>query len=185
MPITIKNMDIPDVKLVEPAVFNDTRGYFLESYKKSCFENSGIKFDFVQDNHSFSVKNTIRGMHFQKKPYEQGKLVSVITGKIMDVAVDLRPNSKYFKKYVYAILSEENKKMLWVPPGFAHGFLAMEDSHVLYKVTSEYNKEYEAGIIWNDPEIAIKWPVNSPLLSEKDLKLPFLKNIEKCLDNML
>jgi len=171
MPFNFRKMDIPDVIEVEPVSFADARGYFLEIFRSSIFMENGIKFEFHQDNMSFSKKGTVRGLHFQRPPYEQGKLVSAITGKIFDVAVDLRFNSNTFGKYVYAILSGENHKSLWIPPGFGHGFMAIEDSHVMYKVTHEYHKEYDSGILWNDPDIGIKWPDIPAIISEKDSKL--------------
>ena len=171
MPFRFLRMDIPDVIRVEPTYYNDDRGYFLEMFKSSSFTNNGIDLSFCQDNLSFSKKGTVRGLHFQKHPYEQGKFVFVITGSIFDVAVDLRINSKTFGKYVSANLSEENHRSLWIPPGFGHGFMALEDSHVMYKVTNEYNKEYDSGILWNDSDIGIKWPEIQPIISEKDRKL--------------
>ena len=142
MPFRFLRMDIPDVILIEPMSYIDSRGYFLEMFKSSYFTEIGMNLKFYQDNLSYSKKGTVRGLHFQKHPYEQGKLVSVITGTIIDVAVDLRVNSDRFGKYVSANLSEENHRSLWIPPGFGHGFMALEESHVLYKVTNEYNAEY-------------------------------------------
>lgn len=164
-------MDIPDVILIEPASYNDARGYFLEMFKYSTFGENGIDSRFHQDNLSFSKKGTLRGLHFQKHPYEQGKLVSTIMGSIFDVAVDLRKDSNTFGRYVSANLSEENHRLLWIPPGFAHGFMALENSHVMYKVTSEYNAENDSGILWNDPDIGIKWPDIPPIISDKDRNL--------------
>lgn len=164
-------MDIPDVILIEPVSYTDARGYFLEMFKSSSFAENGIDLRFYQDNLSFSRKGTVRGLHFQKHPYEQGKLVSVITGSIFDVAVDLRINSDTFGKYVSVNLSRENQMSLWIPPGFGHGFMALEDSHVMYKVTNEYNREYDSGILWSDPDIGIEWPGIPPIVSEKDRKL--------------
>jgi dTDP-4-dehydrorhamnose 3,5-epimerase len=164
-------MDIPAVILVEPIPYNDSRGYFIEVFKSTSFNENGIKFIFSQDNLSFSKRGTVRGLHFQKHPYEQGKLVTAITGSIFDVAIDLRINSDTFGKYVYANLSEENHRFLWIPPGFGHGFMALEDSHVMYKVTNEYNKDFDSGIVWNDPDIGIKWPEIQSIVSEKDRNL--------------
>jgi dTDP-4-dehydrorhamnose 3,5-epimerase len=164
-------LNIPDVILIESTPYIDLRGYFLETFKSTPFNENGIKFIFSQDNISFSKRGTVRGLHFQQYPYEQGKIVSTITGGIFDVAVDLRINSDTFGKYVYANLSEENHRSLWIPPGFGHGFMALEDSHVLYKVTNEYNKRYDSGILWNDPDIGIRWPDIPPIISEKDRKL--------------
>ena len=168
-------LDIPDVILIEPIYYPDARGYFLEIYRFSYFTEKGNDIRFYQDNLSFSKRGTVRGLHFQKSPYEQGKLLSVITGSIFDVAVDLRPNSDTFAKYVSVNLSEENHRSLWIPPGFAHGFMALKDSHVMYKVTNEYNKDYDSGILWNDPDIGINWPEIQPIVSEKDKKLMAFK----------
>ena len=151
----------------------------MESYRESDFRANGITFDFKQDNHSKSPKNVLRGLHYQLEPYAQGKLVKVVTGRIFDVAVDIRKGSPTFGKGVSAELSEENKQILWIPPGFAHGFLSLEDNtNVLYKSTNEYNKESERGILWNDPEIGVKWPVSNPILSEKDKKHPLLNEAD-------
>lgn len=171
MPLRFLRLGIPDVILIEPTSYPDTRGYFLEMFKSSSFTEKGIDLRFYQDNLSFSKRGTVRGLHFQKHPYEQGKLVSAITGSIFDVAVDLRANSNTFGKYVSTNLSEENHNLLWVPPGFGHGFMALEDSHVMYKVTNEYNKEHDSGILWNDSYIGIRWPEIQPIVSEKDRNL--------------
>ncbi len=179
MAFEFKRLEIPDVILITSKAFSDERGFFMESYKESEFKANGINFEFKQDNHSKSSKKVLRGLHYQLEPYAQGKLVRVITGKIFDVAVDIRRGSPTFGKWVSAELSEDNKKMLWIPPGFAHGFLALEDNtNVLYKSTNEYNKESERGILWNDPEIGIKWPFDNPLLSDKDKKHPVLKDAD-------
>ena len=171
MSFTFKPMEIPEVIIIEPSVHTDDRGFFAETYKKTEFIKNGISHEFVQGNHSYSEKGVIRGLHFQTWPHAQGKLVSVLSGKILDVAVDLRPDSKTFGKWVSAELSEKNHRMLWIPAGFAHGFLAIETSHVIYKVTSEYDQKTEGGITWNDRDIGIEWPESSPRLSERDLKL--------------
>ena len=179
MAFEFKRLEIPDVIIITPKAFSDERGFFMESYKESEFKENGINFEFKQDNHSKSSKKVLRGLHYQLEPYAQGKLVRVITGKIFDVAVDIRRGSPTFGKWVSAELSEDNKKMLWIPPGFAHGFLSLEDNtNVLYKSTNEYNKESERGISWNDPEIGIKWPFDNPLLSDKDKKHPILKDAD-------
>ena len=179
MAFEFKRLEIPDVILITPKAFSDERGFFMESHKESEFKANGINFEFKQDNHSKSSKNVLRGLHYQLEPYAQGKLVRVITGKIFDVAVDIRKGSPTFGKWVSAELSEDNKKMLWIPPGFAHGFLSLEDNtNVLYKSTNEYNKESERGISWNDSEIDIKWPFDNPLLSDKDKKHPVLKDAD-------
>ena len=168
MPFEFVELGIKDVYRIKPKAFGDGRGYFVETYKNSDFQLAGINVNLKQDNQSFSVKGTLRGLHFQKSPYSQGKLVRVVKGKIFDVGVDLRQNSKTYGQYVSAILSGENMEMLWIPEGFAHGFQALEDSIVLYKTTSEYNKESESGVIWNDPDIKIQWPEKPTELSEKD-----------------
>lgn len=179
MPFRFLRKGIPDVIQVEPISYNDERGYFLEIFKSSYFKENGIDLSFCQDNLSFSRRGTVRGLHFQKHPHEQGKLVSVITGSIFDVAVDLRINSNTFGKYVSANLSEENHTSLWIPPGFGHAFMALEDSHVMYKVTNEYNKVYDTGIIWNDSDIGIEWPDIQPIISEKDRKLMTLEKYKE------
>lgn len=176
MPFEFIETVIKEVKLIVPRKFPDERGYFLESFKESDFKKAGIIRKFSQDNHSFSVKGTLRGLHFQNPPFSQGKLVRVVRGKILDVAVDVRRGSPTFGNYVMEELSENNLRILWVPEGFAHGFLALEDSVVLYKATSEYNQNSEAGVIWNDRTIQIKWPDIEKVISEKDQKWPELKN---------
>ena len=177
MPFTFTQTELPGVLKIESKVFPDARGYFNESFKQSDFKEAGIDYDFTQDNHSFSKTGVIRGLHFQKYPNEQGKIVSVISGEIFDVAVDIRQNSKTYSKWIGVILSEENITMLWIPPGFAHGFQALRDSHVYYKATNEFSARDEAGIRWNDPAIAIKWPIQDPTVSDKDSKLPFISDL--------
>ncbi|RMD47376.1 MAG: dTDP-4-dehydrorhamnose 3,5-epimerase [Aquificota bacterium] len=183
MPFEFIKTEIPDVILIKPKVFSDSRGFFLETYKKSDFEKAGIKAEFVQDNHSKSVKGVLRGLHFQKNPYAQGKLVRCIKGEIFDVAVDIRKGSPTFGNWVAQVLTEENKYILWIPEGFAHGFLTLsEEAEVIYKVSGkEYSPEHDTGIRWDDPDIGIKWPldeVGKVLLSEKDKNLPFLKDAD-------
>lgn len=161
---------IPDVLIIEPKVFGDARGFFYESYNQKDFQNAtGLKVDFVQDNHSRSGKNVLRGLHYQVQQ-PQGKLVRVVRGAVFDVAVDLRRSSATFGQWVGAELSEENARQLWVPPGFAHGFLVLSDvADFLYKTTEYYAPEHERSIIWNDPDINIQWPLNiGPQLSVKD-----------------
>ena len=167
---------IPDVLIIEPEVFSDDRGFFFESFNKTLWqEATGVKVDFVQDNHSRSVKSVLRGLHYQiRQP--QGKLVRTVFGEVFDVAVDLRKTSPTFGRWVGVNLSNENKYQVWVPKGFAHGFLVLSDvAEVLYKTTDYYAPEYERSIIWNDPDIGIEWPLqNKPLLSKKDnLASPF------------
>ena len=179
MPFIFKRLEIPDIILIEPKVFGDERGFFIETYKSSEFKANGITYDFVQDNHSRSQKGVLRGLHYQLQPMEQGKLVRCVRGRIWDVAVDIRKGSPWYGKWVAVELSEENKLMLWIPPGFAHGFVALEDgTEVIYKVTKEYAPELDRGIIWNDPDIGIKWPIENPILSEKDKNPPRLKDAE-------
>lgn len=168
--------DIEGVYIIEPQIFGDDRGYFFESYKKSEFDKAGLIYDFVQDNQSKSKKGVLRGLHFQKK-YPQAKLVRVIDGEVFDVAVDLRKNSKTYGKWVGVVLSSDNKKMFMIPRGFAHGFLVLSESAIFsYKCDEEYHPEDESGIIWNDPDINIKWPLSEGIiLSEKDKKNKTLK----------
>lgn len=174
-------LSIPDVILIEPVVFSDERGFFFESFNHEKFEEiTGVKTKFLQDNHSQSKAGVLRGLHYQLPPKVQGKLVRVVNGKVFDVAVDIRKNSPTFGKWVGEILSDENKKQLWIPPGFAHGFLAMDDrTDFLYKTTDSYSKENERSIIWNDPDINIKWPEISKInISEKDQESCLLKDAE-------
>ena len=168
--------------VIKVKVFKDNRGFFMESYNKREFKEIGLDIEFVQDNHSRSVKGVLRGLHFQlRKP--QGKLVRVMRGKVFDVVVDLRKDSPTYKKWFGIELSEENMLMMYIPRGFAHGFLALENTDLFYKVTEYYHPEYDSGIRWSDPEIGIKWPVMENLIiSEKDQKLPYLSGIEDRLE---
>ena len=168
--MNIIETNLAGLLLIEPKVFEDSRGYFLESYNSETFKNSGIDTIFVQDNQSFSSKGTLRGLHFQNVPYAQVKLVRVITGSIIDVAVDVRKGSKTYGEYYSVKLSGENKKTLYIPDGFAHGFLTLEDNTIVqYKCSNVYNKESEGGIIWNDPDININWGlIDEPIISDKD-----------------
>lgn len=162
---------IPDVLIFEPNVFGDQRGFFFESFNDRLFEQlTGLKRNFVQDNHSRSAKNVLRGLHYQVK-HSQGKLVRVTEGEVFDVAVDIRKGSPTFGKWVGEVLSAENKRQLWVPEGFAHGFVVLSDvAEFLYKTTDYWYPEYERSIIWNDPDLAIDWPINKePLLALKDI----------------
>jgi len=173
-------LEIDDLILITPKVAYDERGFFLESYTRNEFEELGIKDEFVQDNHSLSIKNTLRGLHFQIEPYAQSKLVRCISGSILDVAVDIRKDSKTFGKHVKVVLSSENKTMLYIPRGFLHGFLVLSDvAEVIYKVDNFYNREYDSGVIWNDIELGIDWPVINPILSEKDMKLQAFGELKK------
>ncbi len=175
--VEFKRMEIPDVIVVEPKVFPDNRGFFKEIYKRTDFLANGIPYDYVQANVSMSRKGVVRGLHYQLKPMEQGKLVTVLSGRIVDVAVDIRKGSPYYGKYVMVELSAENHKMIWVPPGFAHGFQALEDNTiVLYLVTKEYAPDLEACIRWDDPELGIDWPLKEGvIISEKDKRCPPLR----------
>ena len=165
-------LNISDVLLIEPEVFADERGFFFESFNQNQFEKAiGRKINFVQDNHSKSVKGVLRGLHYQLPPKAQGKLVRVIQGEVFDVAVDLRQSSPTFGKWAGEIISADNKKQLWIPEGFAHGFLTLSDTaEFLYKTTDFYSKDHEQTIIWNDETIGIEWPTDKPSLSDKDLK---------------
>ena len=179
MPFEFEKQKIKDVILVKPKVFGDNRGFFLESYKKSDFYANGIEVEFNQDNHSKSTKGVLRGLHYQANPYGQAKLVRCSKGRIYDVAVDIRPESETFGKYVKVELSEENKHMLYIPVGFAHGFVALTDEvELLYKASGEYAPQADRGIIWNDKDINIDWEIDfEPLLSEKDKIQPKLCEI--------
>ena len=167
----VTNTRICDVKIIQPTVFGDARGFFLETFEKRRYQQLlDIQLDFVQDNYSRSGKHVLRGLHFQKTQ-PQGKLVRVVRGEVFDVAVDIRPTSPTFGQWEGVILSEENKTQLWIPPGLAHGFVVLSDSADFeYKCTDYYNPQDEACLIWNDPSIKIDWPVTTPLLSEKDKK---------------
>jgi dTDP-4-dehydrorhamnose 3,5-epimerase len=170
---------IEGLLIIKPRIFKDDRGYFFESYNKEGFDKVGIDVDFVQDNQSQSQKGTLRGLHFQAPPYDQGKLVRVIKGSVLDVAVDIRKNSPTFGQYYSIELSAENQLQFWIPPGFAHGFLALEEDTIfVYKCTNTYHKTSEGGIIWNDPDININWNSShiEPIISEKDAILPRLKD---------
>jgi dTDP-4-dehydrorhamnose 3,5-epimerase len=174
---------LPDIFIIEPTVFSDSRGFFFESYSRRDMEIIGVSYDFVQDNQSCSAKGVIRGLHFQAK-YPQGKLIRVLRGSIYDVVVDLRKRSPTCGKSIGFEISALDFRMIWIPIGFAHGFLSLEDhTEVLYKTTDFYYPEYDAGIRWNDPNLGICWPleqygISSAIISEKDAKLPLLEEIE-------
>jgi len=171
--------DIAGLLLIKPSIYEDERGYFFESYNIEEFEKEGIDVLFKQDNESRSRKGVLRGLHFQNPPYEQGKLVRVIKGAVLDVVVDIRKNSISYGKWTSNILSEENKLIYWIPPGFAHGFLTLEDDTIFnYKCTDVYNRESEDSIRWNDPELGIDWGINNPLVSEKDNTAPLFKDFQ-------
>lgn len=174
--------EIPDVKIIEPKVFSDDRGFFFESFNKNKFEEFiGRSIDFIQDNQSHSVKGVLRGLHYQLPPNPQAKLVRCVEGEIFDVAVDIRQSSPTFSRWVGVYLSTENKRQLWIPEGFAHGFLALSEKNtVCYKVNEQWNPKQEQSIIWNDPDININWPTQkNPILSEKDNNAPLFKEVEK------
>ena len=176
-----KKTDIEGVYIIEPKVFNDSRGYFFEVWKKPEFEVNVGSVDFVQDNESKSSYGVLRGLHYQKSEFSQAKLVRVIKGKVLDVAVDLRKSSPTFGKYVMVELSDENKRQFFIPRGFAHGFLVLSDEAIFtYKVDNVYAPQAEAGIRWNDPDVGIEWPIDLSKVqtSEKDLKQPFLRDAE-------
>ena len=167
---------MPEVVLIEPTVFTDERGWFAETYRKSDFVENGILFEFTQDNYSCSTtRGVLRGLHFQKDPCAQGKLVHCLVGEVFDVAVDIRKGSPTYGRWISTDLSAGNHCALWVPPGFAHGFLTLtETTQIVYKVTSEFSALHDRSIRWNDPTIGIKWPIANPILSQKDQNAPFL-----------
>ncbi|HEY0896619.1 MAG TPA: dTDP-4-dehydrorhamnose 3,5-epimerase [Sphingobacteriaceae bacterium] len=175
---------ISGLVVIEPKIWEDGRGYFYESYNKKLFAAAGINEDFVQDNQSFSQKGALRGLHAQADPFAQGKLVRVIQGRVWDIAVDIRPGSATFGQHVALELSGENQKMFYIPPGFLHGFLTLEDNTTfLYKVTSFYDKNSEIGVLWNDPDLDIRWGIEESevLLSEKDRALPTFREFTNSL----
>jgi len=191
--VKVLETSLPGVILVEPRVFGDSRGYFFESYHAPRYEEAGIPgpqpsagpdflrspTHFVQDNLSRSVKGTLRGLHFQE-PHAQGKLVYCVRGAVFDVAVDIRRGSAHFGKWFGAELSEENHRQMWVPPGFAHGFCVLSDSaDFFYKCTDLYHAECDRGVAWDDPDIGVVWPLASPILSEKDRRLPRLRDLQR------
>lgn len=176
-----KETEIKGVYIIEPRVFSDARGYFMEAWKKAEFEEHIGKVDFIQDNESKSSYGVLRGLHYQKGASSQAKLVRVIKGKVLDVAVDIRRSSPTFGRHVMVELSEDNKRQFFIPRGFAHGFLVLSDEAIFtYKVDNAYAPQQDAGIRWNDPQLAIEWPIDSKdvLTSEKDLNQPFLKDAE-------
>ncbi len=167
---------LPGVLVVEPEVFGDERGFFMETYQAERYARAGIHGPFLQDNYSRSVRGTLRGLHFQE-PRAQGKVVSVARGAVFDVVVDIRRGSPTFGRWFSVLLSEQNKRQLWVPPGLAHGFCVMSDvADMVYKCTELYAPEHEMSILWNDPDLGIEWPVSEPLLAAKDIKAPRLRD---------
>lgn len=179
--MNVINTSIPDVLIFEPKVFGDERGFFFESFNQKSFEQAtGRHVDFVQDNHSCSSKGVLRGLHYQLAPFAQAKLVRCLRGSIYDIAVDIRENSPTFGKWVGVELSEANKKQIWIPEGFAHGFIALEDnSEILYKTNNFYSKECERAIIWNDEQLKIEWPLEPTTISDKDVQAPTFLAAEK------
>lgn len=179
MPFEFVPLKLSGLVLVKPKIMGDKRGFFIELYKHSDFVGAGITGHLVQDNYSKSEKGVLRGLHYQKNPNAQGKLVTCLKGRIFDVAVDIRKGSPQFGKWEAEELSEDNKHLLYVPPGFAHGFQVLSDTaEVMYKCTDEYSLADERGIIWNDPDIGIAWPLKGPLLSGKDITHPLLRDAD-------
>jgi dTDP-4-dehydrorhamnose 3,5-epimerase len=179
MPFEFKPLEIPGLVLVRPQVFGDNRGFFFELYKHSDFAREGITEHLVQDNYSRSTRGVLRGLHYQKTPKTQGKLIMCIRGEIYDVAVDIRKGSPFYGKWIGVELTEDNRLMLYVPPGFAHGFQVVSGTaEVMYKCTNEYSPVDDRGIIWNDPDINIAWPLNDPGLSGKDKMHPQLRDAD-------
>ncbi len=177
--LAFTRLEIPDVIVIEARAFGDERGFFAEMYKRSEFVEHGISPTFVQDNWSHSLRGALRGLHYQKHPAAQANLVSVVRGEIFDVAVDIRRGSSTYGRWVAAILSERNHRLLYVPEGFAHGFCVLsEEADVWYKVSSEYSPGHERGIIWNDPDIGIQWPIQEPLISSRDNQYPILREAD-------
>lgn len=178
--INVTNTSLDGVYIIEPKAFGDNRGWFMESYSKRDMEAAGINVDFVQDNRSYSAKKgIIRGLHFQRNPMAQAKLVTCLRGAIMDVAVDLRKDSPTYKQWISVELTAENRKELFIPKGFAHGFLTLtDDVEIMYKCDEFYSPEHDGGIRFDDPDIGVDWGVTDPILSEKDTNAPFLKDIE-------
>lgn len=178
--MTIEKTPIEGLLLIRPDVFSDSRGYFFESFSQKKYAEAGINSLFVQDNISKSVKGTIRGLHYQVPPFEQGKICSVVYGKVLDVALDIRFGSPTFGKYFAIELSEDNKLQLWIPPGFAHGFSVLSDLAIFsYKCSAPYNKDSERSIVYNDHDLNINWFTDSPIVSSKDLTAKNFKNIDK------
>lgn len=175
----VKEINIQGPLVLQPRVFYDERGYFFESYNKELFEKLGIQPAFLQDNQSLSQQGAVRGLHFQAPPFAQGKLVRVVQGAVYDVIVDIRRESPTYGQHFGIELTAENFSMLWIPPGFAHGFSTLRDQTIFqYKCTNVYNKESEGGVLWNDPVLGIDWKIEEPILSPKDLVLPILANFD-------
>jgi dTDP-4-dehydrorhamnose 3,5-epimerase len=178
MPFDFTRLAIPDVRLIRPRVRADSRGFFMETYKRSEFAAAGIGETFVQENHSSSVRGVLRGLHYQRAPQAQSKLVRVVSGKIFDVAVDLRPNSPSRGRWVGVDLSAEDKALLYIPEWCAHGFCVLSDrAEVVYHTSTEYSPEHEAGIMWNDPAVGITWPLSDPVVSDRDTQWPSMAGV--------
>lgn len=177
--MTIEETVLKGLFIIEPKVFEDDRGYFFESYNQNRFAEHGLNLNFVQDNQSKSAKNVLRGLHFQNPPSAQGKFVQVIKGSVLDVAVDIRKNSKTYGQYISLVLSEANKKMMYISEGFAHGFLTLEDETIFsYKCTNFYSPELESSVLWNDPELNIDWGIANPILTNKDKSAQFFNRLD-------
>ena len=175
----VTTCDLQGLLIIEPDVFGDTRGYFMESWNRQRYRDAGLDFDFVQDNFSLSRRGTLRGLHFQN-PFAQGKLVSVLQGEVFDVGVDIRRGSPTFGRWFGMTLSAENKRQFFLPPGFAHGFLVLSEMALFhYKCTDYYSPKDEQGFRWDDPEVGIKWPVENPILSQRDAAAPRLKALPR------
>ncbi len=178
MPFSFSTTPLPGLLIVEPRCFDDERGFFMETYKESEFRAAGIAESFVQDNHSLSRRGVLRGLHFQSAPKAQGKLVRVLRGAVWDVAVDLRAGSPTYARWHAAELSAENRLLFYLPPGFAHGFLTLSaEAELAYKCTAEYDASSDGGLRWDDPELAIDWPLRDVTLSTKDAALPLLRDL--------
>lgn len=173
----VRKTSIEGLIEIFPRIFKDDRGFFLETYSRNAFESIGLNISFIQDNQSFSKKGVVRGLHFQNAPFAQGKLVRVVSGRALDIAVDIRPNSPTFGKWESFVLDPDKNNMVYVPEGFAHGFTALEDCIFSYKCTNVYDKASESGLLWNDPELNIDWQVSNPNVSDKDQILPTLKTL--------
>jgi len=179
MPFTFEPTLLPGIVVIVPKVFADDRGFLMETYKRSAFDAAGLNAPLVQENHSRSSKGTLRGLHYQREPKAQGKLVRVVLGEIFDVAVDIRKDSPTFGRWIGVALSAANRKSIYIPPGFAHGFcVTSPEAEVIYKTTEEYAPEHEHGIRWDDPGLAIAWPIASPALSARDQRWPLLAQID-------
>lgn len=179
MPFTFQPLAIPEIVLIEPKVFTDDRGFFLETFRQSAFAEAGMTETFVQMNHSHSTAGVLRGLHYQKHPAAQAKLVMALAGEIFDVAVDLRRGSPNYGKWVGAQLTADNHRLLYIPPGFAHGFCVLSaEADIVYLVSQDYAPAYDRGVRWNDPDIGIAWPLSSPQLSPKDASQPRLRDAD-------